>query len=150
MHAAETYDYAVVRVVPRVEREEFVNVGIVLSCPAFRFLEARIELDAARLLALDPGVDLELVRRHLASFPAICAGKPDSGPIGQLPQRARFHWLTARRSSIIQTSPVHTGRCSDPSATIERLMSRMVRPVLRQPAPPRPVPLQAMPPKRGQ
>ncbi|NLD70136.1 MAG: DUF3037 domain-containing protein [Limnobacter sp.] len=135
MHAAETYDYAVVRVVPRVEREEFINAGIVLSCPALRFLEARIELYEARLLALDPGVDLELVRRHLASFPAICAGTPDSGPIGQLPQRARFHWLTARRSSIIQTSPVHTGRCIDPTATIERLMARMVRPI-----PPRAMP----------
>ena len=132
MHAAETYDYAVVRIVPRVEREEFVNVGIVLSCPAFRFLEARVELDEARLLALDPNVDLELVRRHLASFPAICAGTPDSGPIGQLPQRARFHWLTARRSSIIQTSPVHTGRCTDPTAAIEHLMARMVRPISRQ------------------
>ena len=135
MHAAETYDYVVVRVVPRVEREEFINAGIVLSCPALRFLEARIELYEARLLALDPGVDLELVRRHLASFPAICAGTPDSGPIGQLPQRARFHWLTARRSSIIQTSPVHTGRCIDPAATMERLMARMVRPI-----PPRAMP----------
>ncbi|HRO57696.1 MAG TPA: DUF3037 domain-containing protein [Burkholderiaceae bacterium] len=150
MRAAETYDYAVVRVVPRVEREEFINVGVVLSCPAFRFLEARIELDEARLLALDPGVDVELIRRHLASFPAICAGTPDSDPIGQLPQRARFHWLTARRSSIIQTSPVHTGRCTDPSATIERLMARMVRPVPRRPAPRRPVPRQATPPARGQ
>ena len=120
------------RVVPRVEREEFVNVGIVLSCPAARFLEARIALDDARLLALDPTVELELIRRHLASFPAICAGTSDSGPIGQLPQRARFHWLTARRSSIIQTSPVHTGRCIDPAAAIEHLMARMVRP-----APPR-------------
>src|SRR5690606_16271630 len=76
VRAADTYDYAVVRVVPRVEREEFVNVGIVLSCPAARFLQARIELGEARLLALDPGIDLELVRRHLASFPAICAGAP--------------------------------------------------------------------------
>ena len=135
MHAAETYDYAVVRVVPRVEREEFINAGIVLSCPALRFLDARIALYEARPLALAPGVALELVRRHLASFPAICAGTPDSGPIGQLPQRARFHWLTARRSSIIQTSPVHTGRCIDPTATIERLMARMVRPI-----PPRAMP----------
>lgn len=135
MHAAETYDYAVVRVVPRVEREEFINVGIVLSCPAARFLETRIELDEARLLALDASVDLALVRRHLASFPAICAGTPESGPIGQLPQRARFHWLTARRSSIIQTSPVHAGRCNDPAATIDRLMAQMVRPVPRRAMP---------------
>lgn len=131
MRVADTYDYAVVRVVPRVEREEFVNVGVVLSCPAAHFLEARVELDEARLLALDPNVDLGLVRRHLASFPAICAGAPASGPIGQLPQRARFHWLTARRSSIIQTSPVHVGRCTDPKAAIEHLMARMVRPLSR-------------------
>jgi hypothetical protein len=127
VRAAETYDYAVVRVVPRVEREEFVNVGIVLSCPGARFLQARIELDEARLLALDPLVDLELVRRHLGSFPTICAGARGSGPIGELPQRARFHWLTARRSSIIQTSPVHTGRCADPQAAIEHLVEQMVR-----------------------
>jgi hypothetical protein len=124
---AFTYDYAIVRVVPRVEREEFVNVGVVLSCPAARFLQARIEIDETRLLALDPHVDLELVRRHLASFPAICAGASESGPIGQLPQRARFHWLTAKRSSIIQTSPVHVGRCIHPQASIEHLLARMVR-----------------------
>lgn len=127
MPALETYDYAVVRVVPRVEREEFINVGVILSCPAARFLQARIELDEARLLALDPHVDLELVRRHLASFPAICAGVAAAGPIGELPQRARFHWLTARRSSIIQTSPVHVGRCMDPHAAVEHLLGRMVR-----------------------
>ena len=127
MHAVDTYDYAVIRVVPRVEREEFVNVGIVLSCPALRFLQARIELDAMRLLAIDPAIDLDTVRRHLAAIPAICAGTPGSGPIGQLPQRARFHWLVAPRSSIIQTSPVHMGRCSDPGATIEHLLATMVR-----------------------
>ena len=123
----DTYDYAVIRVVPRVEREEFINVGVILSCPATKFLQARIELDAARLQALDPQVDLDTVRRHLAAIEAICAGGPGGGPIGQLPQRARFHWLTARRSSIIQTSPVHLGRCTDPGHMIEHLMERMVR-----------------------
>lgn len=135
MGAPDTYDYAVIRVVPRVEREEFINVGILLSCPVAKFLEARIELADARLLALDPAIDLDTVRRHLATFPAICAGGPGSGPIGLLPQRARFHWLTAKRSSIIQTSPVHLGRCTDAAAAIEHLMTRMVR-VADMPSPP--------------
>ena len=94
---------------------------------ALRALGARIALDESRLLALAPGVDLELVRRHLAAIPAICAGHADAGPIGALPPRARFHWLTARRSSIIQTSPVHTGRCGDPEATLDRLLAKLVR-----------------------
>ncbi len=127
MRAADSYDYAVVRVVPRVEREEFVNVGVILSCEKSRYLEARIELDEARLLALDPGIDLESLRRHLDAIPAICRADPGSGPIGLLPLRARFHWLTAKRSSIIQTSPVHTGKCADMAATMEHLMQRMVR-----------------------
>ena len=126
MHAADTYDYAVIRVVPRIEREEFVNAGVMLSCQKLGFLGARIALDESRLLALAPDVDLELVRRHLAAIPAICAGHADAGPIGALPPRARFHWLTARRSSIIQTSPVHTGRCGDPEATLDRLLQKLV------------------------
>ena len=127
MHVHETYDYAVVRVVPRVEREEFVNVGVILSCEASRFLEARIELDEGRVLALAPGLDMESLRRHLQTIPAICRGDADAGHIGLLPQRARFHWLTAKRSSIIQTSPVHTGKCGDLPAIMERLLQRMVR-----------------------
>ncbi|MEP6906905.1 MAG: DUF3037 domain-containing protein [Pseudoxanthomonas sp.] len=121
------YDYAVVRVVPRVEREEFINVGVILSCESSRYLEARIELDDARMLALAPGVDLESLRRHLATIPDICRGGADTGPIGLLPQRARFHWLTAKRSSIIQTSPVHMGKCGDMPAILEHLLQRMVR-----------------------
>ena len=127
MPRRDTYDYAVIRVVPRVEREEFVNVGILLSCPTAKFLQARIEVDEARLLALDPDIDLDTVRRHLAAMEAICAGGPGSGPIGLLPQRARFHWLTAKRSSIIQTSPVHLGRCLNAVNAVEHLMDRMVR-----------------------
>jgi hypothetical protein len=122
-----TYDYAVIRVVPRVEREEFVNAGVIVSCESPRVLEARIELDEARLLALDPGVDLALVRRHLEAIPRICRGGADAGPIGLLPQRARFHWLTAKRSAVIQTSPAHAGRCTDVTSIIEHLMERMVR-----------------------
>jgi hypothetical protein len=125
---ADTYDYAVIRVVPRVEREEFVNVGILLSCEASGYLEARIELDEARVASLDPTLDLESLRRHLDTIPAICRGGPGTGPIGLLPQRARFHWLTAKRSSIIQTSPVHMGKCADMAATMDHLLERMVRP----------------------
>lgn len=124
MHA---YDYALIRVVPRVERGEFVNVGVVLSCKTGGFIEARIELDEARLRALDAAVDLDAVRAHLAAFAAICAGGDDAGPIGRLPARERFHWLTAPRSTMIQTSPVHTGRCAEPAAVIARLLDTMVR-----------------------
>ncbi len=121
------YDYAVVRVVPRVEREEFVNAGVIVSCPALAFLEARIELDERRVLALDPTVDIQAIREHLATIPVICAGGDMAGPIGRLPMRERFHWLTAARSTIIQTSPVHTGQLEDPGAAIERLLETMVR-----------------------
>lgn len=127
MHTGELYDYAILRVVPRVEREEFINAGVLLSCPARRVLHARIGLDAARLLALDPGADVDLVERQLQAIAAICAGVPGSGPIGELPVRARFHWLTARRSALIQPSPVHTGRCGDPAQAVEHLFERMVR-----------------------
>ena len=129
MQGSETnhYDYAVVRVVPRVEREEFINVGVILSCESSRYLEARIELDESRLLALAPDLDLESLRRHLQTIPEICRGGTEAGPIGLLPQRARFHWLTAKRSSIIQTSPVHMGKCGDMPAIMEHLLQRMVR-----------------------
>jgi hypothetical protein len=122
-----SYDYAVIRVVPRVDREEFMNVGVIISCPAKDFLEARIEMDEVRLLAFAPQVDLEAVRAHLTSIPRICAGGPDAGPIGQLSPRERFHWLVAPRSTIIQTSRVHSGRCTEPGPVSERLLDRMVR-----------------------
>lgn len=128
MHAFDTYDYAVIRVVPRVEREEFVNVGIILSCERNAFLQARIELDEARVRALDPRIDIDSLRRHLDTIPRICAGGAQAGPIGLLPHRARFHWLTAKRSAIIQTSPVHMGKCGDMDAILEHLLDRMVRP----------------------
>ena len=120
------YDYAVIRVVPKVDREEFINAGVILSCPDLSFLEARINLNESRLLALDPNVDLNLVKNHLATIPIICRGGDEAGSIGALPQRQRFHWLVAPRSTVIQTSPVHTGRCSDPAAALERLVATMV------------------------
>lgn len=122
-----TYDYAVIRVVPRVEREEFVNVGVILSCPALQRLEARVELDPARLMALDPALDLESLERHLATIPMICAGGDAAGPIGRLPARERFRWLTSVRSTMIQCSAVHTGRCDEQHVTVERLLDTMVR-----------------------
>ena len=122
-----SYEYAVIRVVPRVDREEFINVGVIVSCPAKDFLEARIQLDEARLLAFAPNVDLDAVRAHLSSIPRICAGGPDAGPIGQLSLRERFHWLVAPRSTIIQTSRAHSGRCTEPGPVSERLLAKMVR-----------------------
>jgi hypothetical protein len=121
------YDYAVVRVVPRVERQEFVNAGVIVSCQKQDFLEARIELDESRLLALAPDVDLDAVRANLASIPLICRGGEPAGPIGRLSQRERFHWLVAPRSTIIQTSAVHLGRSDDPRLALEDLMKKMVR-----------------------
>ena len=128
MRTHSSYDYAVVRVVPRVERGEFVNAGVIVSCPEKDFLEARIELRGERLLALDPTVNLEAVRTHLASIVLICAGGAQGGPIGLLSRRERFHWLVAPRSTIIQISPVHTGRCNALPAILERLLDVMVRP----------------------
>lgn len=121
------YDYAIVRVVPRVERQEFINAGVILSCQTKDFLEARIELDEKRLRALAPDVDLQMVRDNLESIPLICLGGPQAGAIGMLSQRERFHWLVAPRSTIIQTSAVHTGRSADPKAALEHLLSTMVR-----------------------
>jgi hypothetical protein len=122
------YDYAVIRVVPRVEREEFVNVGVIVSCPSKDFLEARIELDEQRLMALDSTLDFIAIRAHLATIPVICAGGAQAGPIGKLSQRSRFHWLVAPRSTIIQISPVHAGCCKNPTAVLEHLLDAMVRP----------------------
>ena len=128
MHAQCSYDYAVIRVVPRVERQEFLNAGVILWCQEQDFLDARVELDETRLRVLDASTDLDAVRRHLASFAIICTGGKDSGPIGQLSKRERFDWLVAPRSTIIQTSAVHSGRCDDVAATMERLLDSMVRP----------------------
>jgi hypothetical protein len=122
-----TYDYAIVRVVPRVERGEFVNVGVILSCASAGYLQACIELDETRLLALDATLDLDAIRVNLATIPVICTGGAGAGAIGQLSTRERFHWLVAPRSTSIQTSSVHTGRCSDLAAALEHLMNTMVR-----------------------
>lgn len=127
MHALCSYDYAIVRVVPRVERQEFVNIGVIVSCPEQDFLAARIEIDEARLKAFDPTIDIDAVRRHASGVVVICQGGPDAGPIGKLPQRERFHWLVAPRSTIIQMSPSHAGQCAAPTKVLEHLMEKMVR-----------------------
>jgi hypothetical protein len=125
--ALRTYDYAVVRVVPRVERGEFVNAGIILSCDVERILQAGIELDERALRALDPHVDMDLVANTLATIPRICAGGEGAGDIGKLSTRERFHWLVAPRSTIVQMSPVHTGQCADIAVALAHLMQTMVR-----------------------
>ncbi len=127
MRGPYLYDYAILRLVPRVEREEFLNVGVILSCPGKRFLDARIVVDAERWRALDPALDIEDAAAQLASYPLICIGGDSAGPIGRLSQRERFNWLIAPKSTIIQTSAVHTGWCSDPELMLEHLLKSMVQ-----------------------
>jgi hypothetical protein len=118
-------------VVPHVEREEFVNAGVVLFCPGHDFLDAKVALDEARVLALSPDADVALVRKHLDAIPRICAGGAPAGPIGALSVRERWQWLTAPRSTMLQTSPAHPGLCprhSHPSRELERLLARLVLP----------------------
>jgi hypothetical protein len=129
----EPFEYAVLKVVPRVERGECINAGVVLYCQAERFLDARVHLDPARLKALDPGADLEAVRAHLEALRSVCAGGPEAGAVGRLPLGERFGWLVAPRSTVVQPSPVHTGLTDDAEAELERLLSRMVLPPDREP-----------------
>jgi hypothetical protein len=126
MPALSSYDYAVLRVVPNAEREEFINVGVILFCRPLQFLGARVELDTERLASLAPGLDLEMVKAQLDLFPRICAGGPEAGPIGQLEQADRFHWLVAPRSTTIQISPVHCGLCADPQAALDDVFEKQV------------------------
>ncbi|MFO7447980.1 MAG: DUF3037 domain-containing protein [Ignavibacteriaceae bacterium] len=129
MHADKKikYDYAVIRVVPKVEREEFVNAGVIVSCPPLEYLDARIDLNEQKLKALDPSIDMELIRSYLAAIPVICKGGETAGPVGLLSLRERFHWLVSPRSTIIQTSPVHSGYCKDPAEALDHLLNTMVR-----------------------
>lgn len=128
MPERSSFDYALVRVVPWVERGEFLNAGVIVCCLSRRFLAARIELDRRRLAALEPGLDPTLIQRYLDTIPLVCQGGKSAGPIGQLPLPARFHWLVSPRSTIIQPSPVHSGLCADPAAMLEHLLDTMVRP----------------------
>jgi hypothetical protein len=126
VHERESFQYAVVRVVPRVERGECLNVGVVLFSRRHRFLAARTELDDAALLAMAPDCDPAEVRAHLETLERVAAGEPAGGPIAALEASERFHWLTAPSSTMVQTSPVHTGLTADPAAELEHLFSRLV------------------------
>lgn len=121
-----TYEWAVLRVVPRVERGEFVNVGVVLHCKALDYLGCAITDDLARALALDPGLDVDGVRAHLAAISDVCAGAPAAGGSGRRSPGDRFRWLVAPRSTVVQPSPVHAGISDDPGAELLALASRMV------------------------
>lgn len=134
MPARSSYDYALLRVAPRVERGECLNVGVLVFCRARSFLAARIELDEARLTALFPFVDLPEVRAHLAVIPLVCAGGKAAGPLGGLSQTQRFHWLVAPRSTIVQPSPAHSGLCFDPQAALDQIFDAMVRVPTREDA----------------
>jgi hypothetical protein len=122
----------VIRVVPRVERGEVLNAGVVLFCRARRFLGARIGMGEERegaVLAIAPDLDLEQLRERLNIIPVICAGGPGSGPIGQLTIAERFHWLVAPQSTVVQPGPVHTGICSDPARALDDLYTDMLGPL---------------------
>ena len=121
------FQYAMVRVIPDVERGECLNAGVIVFCRPRRFLAARMALDTARLRALAPGVDLEAVQAHLDAVERIAAGDPAAGPIAALPASERFHWLVAPASTIIQPSPVHTGLTDNPEGELDRLLRRLVR-----------------------
>jgi hypothetical protein len=123
----DPFEYAIVRVVPRVERGEALNAGIVLMCRSRRFVGARVQLDEAALRAMAPDCDPDAVRAHLEAIAAIARGAPDAGPIAALSAPERFHWLVAPSSTIIQPSPVHTGLTADPEATLEHLVETLVR-----------------------
>jgi len=122
-----SFDYAIVRVVPRVDRGEFINAGVILFCSTKAYLDARIELDRERLTALAPAIDIPLVESHLAVIPSVCRGGEEAGAIGQLAQRARFHWLIAPRSTIIQMSPMHSGVHEDPAIALDSLFRKLVK-----------------------
>lgn len=126
MPELRSYDYAVVRVVPSVERGEFVNAGIILHARSLAVLASRIWLDEDRLRTMAPSVDIAAVRAHLDSMQRISLGGADAGPIGRLSRSQRFHWLVSPRSTVIQTSPVHSGLCEDPHRELDRLFERLV------------------------
>jgi hypothetical protein len=124
--APEPFQYAVIRVVPRIEREEFLNVGVILFCRTMSFLQARVALDPSRLELLCSGVDADEIAAHLDARVRTAAGEPDAGPIARMPQSERFHWLVAPSSTMIQTSSVHSGLCEDPGVTLDRLFDALV------------------------
>jgi hypothetical protein len=126
MQEQHSFEYAVIRVVPKVEREEFMNVGVILYSQSLAYLDALFTLNEERLFALSPGLEIDEIKKHLASFCNICKGGPEAGPIGKLDMGSRFRWLTATRSTVLQCSKVHPGLSSDPSLTLKNLHKRLV------------------------
>jgi len=128
------FEYAVLRVVPRVDRGEMINAGVLLYCQPRHYLTARVALDARRLLAIDPAADIASIERALAAVHQVCDQRPAAGPAGQQDVGRRFRWLTAPRSTVVQPGPVHTGLTQDPDAEADRLLASLVLPL--QPMPP--------------
>ncbi len=126
MKESNSFEYAVIRTVPRVEREEFLNVGVVLYCRNQKFLKARFEIDEKRLSAFSPNINMMQVKEYLIAFQQICEGNENGGPIARLPMAERFRWLTAPRSTILQTSTVHSGLCIDAEEKLNKLFQRLV------------------------
>ena len=127
MHEKHLFEYAVIRVVPKVEREEFLNVGVILYCKKEKFLQVNFALNHQRLAAFAPTLNMEEVEQHLKAFERICQGTSDSGPIGKLDIASRFRWLTATRSTVVQTSKTHPGFCNDLEQTLMKLQEELVR-----------------------
>jgi hypothetical protein len=126
MLTRSSFDYAVLRVVPRVERGEFVNAGVIVFCLEKKYLGARVHVEEQRLRALWPELDLDLVRNHLEAFQRICNGDEAAGPVAKLGIRERFHWMVSPRSTIIQVSPVHSGLCQGTDGIVDRLFQELV------------------------
>lgn len=127
MPEQHAYDYAVIRAVPRVERGEFVNVGVIVWCAEQRFLKAMVSVDKKKILALDPKADCDAIESAAASVPTICQGGVDAGDLGKMSLSERFNWLVAPRSTMLQTSPVHIGRGADLEKALEKIFTEMVR-----------------------
>ena len=126
MHENNLFEYAVIRVVPQVEREEFLNVGVILYCPKLKFLQCLCAVDEERLCSFSIRIDINEIKDHLHSYAEICRGSKTGGPIAQLDMPSRFRWLTATRSTVVQSSKVHPGLCVDPQETLEKLYSQLV------------------------
>jgi hypothetical protein len=126
MQGNNLFEYAVIRVVPQVEREEFFNVGVILYCPSLRYLQCQCSLDESRFNAFAGKADADEIKAHLHAFAEICRGSKDGGPIAKLDMASRFRWLTATRSTVVQTSKVHPGLSGDPAKTLEKLYAELV------------------------
>lgn len=126
MQGKQLFEYAVIRVVPKVEREEFLNVGIILYSKQQKFLQCKYQLDENRLRAVCPTIDITEIADHLSALEHICQGSPEGGPIAKLDAASRFRWLTATRSTVVQTSKVHPGFCSDLPEALKKLQEELV------------------------